>query len=167
MDGLSILDICDLRGITEVGYYHTDRNQRDQPYRWGFQGIALNGNLIYTSGASLSRSVKGLYILRIDDSLTIANNNIEASPTGFNLVTAYPNPFNSTTRITYSIPFASHVSLALYDLTGRKVVTLVDDNIKQGIYTINLNAADLSSGLYFVKLEDSKQIATRKLILIK
>jgi len=82
-------------------------------------------------------------------------------------VSAYPNPFNSTTRITYSLPEAAIVNLTLFDISGREVASIVNGYRKAGVYEANISAENLSSGLYFIKLDDSKQIVTRKLMLIK
>ncbi|NQU06250.1 MAG: T9SS type A sorting domain-containing protein, partial [Calditrichaeota bacterium] len=88
-------------------------------------------------------------------------------PVEFGIVSAYPNPFNSTTRITYSLPEAAIVNLTLFDISGREVASIVNGYRKAGVYEANISAENLSSGLYFIKLDDSKQIVTRKLMLIK
>jgi len=66
-DGLVILDISDPEEIVETGYYHPAQDVGDEPENSGFGGIAVNGDLIYTSGNSWSRSLKGLYILRVNE----------------------------------------------------------------------------------------------------
>jgi len=88
-------------------------------------------------------------------------------PETFTLSNPYPNPFNSTTRIVYNVPQSSHISLMLYDITGRVIATLVNDNLQAGVYTASLNADDLPSGLYFVRLEAGGQLITRKIMLIR
>jgi len=97
----------------------------------------------------------------------VRDNSNPAIPDEFAITDIYPNPFNSITTITYSLPISSIVEIKLFDLTGREVVTIINDNMKQGIHSINLNANDLSSGLYFVRLEGSGFMATRKVILIR
>ncbi|MDP8239232.1 MAG: T9SS type A sorting domain-containing protein [Candidatus Hatepunaea meridiana] len=91
----------------------------------------------------------------------------EIIPVEFGITGIYPNPFNSTTRITFSVSPSLHVSLSLYDLTGRELVTLIDEDLQAGVYNTGLNATNLPSGLYFVRLEASAQVLSRKLILIK
>jgi len=83
------------------------------------------------------------------------------------LLNSYPNPFNLSTLITYSISSPSRVSLQLYELSGREVRTLFNGYKQAGFYSVNLNANDLSSGLYLVRLEGSGQTIVRKLILIR
>jgi hypothetical protein len=80
---------------------------------------------------------------------------------------AYPNPFNPVTQITYYIPERAHVRLAVYDVAGRLVTTLVDDVRKRGEHTVGWQADDLSSGVYFCRLVVGDYSENRKLMLIK
>lgn len=96
--------------------------------------------------------------------VAIQNNQIPAS---FYLDQNFPNPFNPSTIITYSLPVSSDVTLKIYDLLGREITTLVNKFQTPGIHTINFNAASLSSGIYLYKLTAGKFSQTKKLILIK
>ena len=89
------------------------------------------------------------------------------NPSVFSLHPAYPNPFNSTTTIRYSLPNLTHVSLGIYDPLGREVGSLFEGYKRAGFYSMNLNANGLPSGLYFVRLEASGQSLTRKLMLTR
>ncbi len=88
-------------------------------------------------------------------------------PAEFSLKAAYPNPFNSTTLISYSVPVASHISLNLYNLAGREIRTLVEGNQKAGSHFVTLNADKLASGMYFARMEAGGKLFTRKILLIK
>lgn len=80
----------------------------------------------------------------------------------------YPNPFNPSTVISYSIPEASHVSLAVYDLMGKQVAELTNRRMGAGTHEVSFNASELSSGIYFYRLSvDNSASLTRKLTLIK
>ena len=79
----------------------------------------------------------------------------------------YPNPFNPSTKITYSIPEKSNVSLKVFDLLGSEVVELVKDEIEAGTYEITFYASNLPSGIYFYKLQAGSFVETKKLILLK
>jgi hypothetical protein len=83
------------------------------------------------------------------------------------LLKTYPNPFNSSTTITYGLPVAGSVSLLLYDIAGRNIKTLVEGNRQAGFHSVNLNVSDLSSGLYIVRLEVSEKVLTQKIMLIR
>ena len=88
-------------------------------------------------------------------------------PTEYELQANYPNPFNPMTRIDYSLPFDSKVSIQIFDALGREVITLVNDNQKAGYYTIDFNASNLSSGIYFYRMIASDFVAIKKMLLIK
>ncbi len=79
----------------------------------------------------------------------------------------YPNPFNPSTIINYQLPITNFVSLKVYDVLGNKVATLVNDEKPAGNYSVNFNASNLSSGIYFCTLSSGKFIETKKMILIK
>ncbi len=88
-------------------------------------------------------------------------------PSNFTLEQNYPNPFNPTTNIRYSITLTSKVTLKIYDLLGREVQTLVNDEQTPGKYSVSLNAGKLSSGIYFYQLKAGDYSATKKLMLLK
>ena len=89
------------------------------------------------------------------------------TPEEYNLSNAYPNPFNSSTTIDFSVPSESFVSIDIYDITGRNIQTLVSDNYQPGYYSISWNADTYSSGVYFVKMVSGNYIESQKLMLIK
>jgi len=85
----------------------------------------------------------------------------------FKLHQSYPNPFNPTTTIRFSVE-ARHASLLrVYDLTGRLVETLVNDNLQSGEHEIVWNAGSQPSGVYFVRLESGEFVENRKIVLLK
>lgn len=98
---------------------------------------------------------------------SVDENLFNAIPNKFCLLPAYPNPFNSTTTISYNLPFGSRILLGVYDPLGRSVKTLFEGNRQAGVYSESLLARDLTTGLYFVRLEASGQAFTRKVILIR
>ena len=85
----------------------------------------------------------------------------------FELQNCYPNPFNPATTMRYSISKTSSVKLTVYDLSGREVATLVNEEKPAGTYTIPWNAAHLSSGVYFSRLTADKFSQVKKMMLIK
>lgn len=90
-------------------------------------------------------------------------------PTGFELKQNYPNPFNPTTNIAYTVPKAGDVALKVYNALGQEVATLVNGRSQAGTFEVTFNASNLSSGLYFYRLQaDNGSVSiTRKLMLIK
>ncbi|HPS64027.1 MAG TPA: S8/S53 family peptidase [Ignavibacteria bacterium] len=88
-------------------------------------------------------------------------------PTVYNLFNNYPNPFNPSTKIKFALPSKDFVSLKVYDITGKLVSTLVNSAMEAGNYNVEFNAANLSSGIYFYKLETAGYSNVKKMILIK
>jgi len=92
-------------------------------------------------------------------------------PKAFTLYQNYPNPFNPTTVIKFSIPagdaYMRPVQLRIYDILGREVANLVNQNLNPGSYEINFNAANLTSGVYFYKLTAGNIVEVKKMMLIK
>jgi hypothetical protein len=89
------------------------------------------------------------------------------APKQFALEQNYPNPFNPTTTISYQLPVASQVSLKVYDVLGREVMTLVNGKQEAGVYNLSLNGATLSSGIYFYRLQSGNFVQTKKMMLVK
>ena len=85
----------------------------------------------------------------------------------FSLSQNYPNPFNPVTTINYSIPKQSYVKIIVYDILGKEVVTLVNEEKLAGNYKTNFDGSNLTSGVYFYRLEAGEFSKTRKLILLK
>jgi len=88
-------------------------------------------------------------------------------PLEYALEQNYPNPFNPSTKISYSIPEDGFVKLAVYNLLGEEVATVVNSFQKADKYEVNFNASGLSSGIYVYKIESSNFSASRKLVLMK
>jgi hypothetical protein len=80
---------------------------------------------------------------------------------------SYPNPFNPSTTISFSIPTSEFVTLKVFDALGSEVATLVNEEKPNGIYKVDFNGSSLSSGIYFYTLQAGKFSETKKLILMK
>ena len=87
--------------------------------------------------------------------------------TGFSLEQNYPNPFNPTTTISFSLPSKSFVSLKVFDITGREVATIASEEMSSGTYSRQWNAANVSSGIYFCRMQAGSYTQTKKLVLLK
>ena len=88
-------------------------------------------------------------------------------PTEFSLNQNYPNPFNPSTKITYQIPKVSFITLKIYDVLGKEITTLVNEEKPIGSYEIEFNAKNLPSGIYFYKIQAGSFVETKKMVLMK
>ncbi len=79
----------------------------------------------------------------------------------------FPNPFNAVTRIQFNIPEPTDTKLTVYDLLGREVVVLVDEYLEPRTYTVGFDGSELSSGVYFYRLETDRFVKTRKMVLLR
>lgn len=92
---------------------------------------------------------------------------LEDLPNQFRLLQNYPNPFNSTTTIKYQLLSHTKVSLKIFDVLGREIVTLVDREQDPGNFKVIFNATDLSSGIYFYRLQTNTFTQINKMLLLK
>jgi len=100
------------------------------------------------------------------------NNSIEVgTPSNFNLSQNYPNPFNPLTKINYELPKDSKVSISVFDVLGREVMSLINQDQKAGYYTISADGKNLASGTYFYRLiaksDNNDYVITKKMSVIK
>jgi len=126
-------------------YQFRDRVEFSGIYFYRLKQIDYNGDLNYSNVIEVSVS----------------------KPFSFELFQNFPNPFNSSTTIMYLIAQDDFVSLKVYDILGKEVKTLVEENKKAGYYSINFSANYLSSGIYFYKLTSGEYSLRKKFILIK
>ncbi len=88
-------------------------------------------------------------------------------PSDYQLEQNYPNPFNPSTKIRYSIPEHSSVTLKVFNLLGEEIETLVNTEQSAGVYEATFDASNLSSGIYFYTLQTDNFSSSKKMILIK
>jgi len=127
-------------------YEFTEKNLNSGKYNYRLKQIDFNGNFEYFE---LSEVV------------------IIGIPIKYNLSQNYPNPFNPVTNLEFGIPELEFVTLKIYDVLGRELVTLVNEIKEPGYYNIKFNASDLSSGVYFYRMTAGDFAAVKKLVVLK
>ncbi|HRE41668.1 MAG TPA: choice-of-anchor J domain-containing protein [Ignavibacteria bacterium] len=135
-------------------YNYNDRNLNTGRYNYRLKQIDYNGNFEY-------------YDLSSEVTVGV--------PDKYDLSQNYPNPFNPVTKINYDLPFDSRVMMKVYDITGREVFTLVNEQKPAGYYTVQFDAGlsgSLASGVYFYKLianglNGQEFVLTKKIMLVK
>jgi hypothetical protein len=88
-------------------------------------------------------------------------------PENFSISQNYPNPFNPETKIRYSVPQSSNVILKVFDVLGSEIETLVNEEKGVGTYEVNWSAENLTSGIYFYRLQAGDFVETKKMVLMK
>lgn len=124
-----------------------------------FSMYVLNENKIWVGGGSST-------IITNSSPIGIHSASMEI-PLNFSLSQNYPNPYNPQTKIKFAVPKASFTKLNVYDILGREVVTLVNEELKPGTYEADWDGSDYSSGVYLYKIISGDYTETRKMILMK
>ncbi|MCL4279712.1 MAG: T9SS type A sorting domain-containing protein, partial [Ignavibacteriaceae bacterium] len=131
-------------------YSFTDQNLRSDHYTYRLKQIDFDGTFTYSNEVAVD----------------------VVAPVSFSLDQNYPNPFNPSTKITFSLAVDSKVSLKVFDVLGQQVISLIDQDLSQGVHTYDFNAAGINSGVYFYKIEatgvnGSEYTDVKKMILLK
>jgi hypothetical protein len=105
-------------------------------------------------------------IIQIGGSSPLAYDSVDI-PTHFSVSAAYPNPFNPIANLDYAIPNSDNVKISIFNINGQLVETLLDEFKTAGYHTVRWNAYNISSGIYFVKVESGQNVSTQKLMLMK
>ncbi|HSL88618.1 MAG TPA: T9SS type A sorting domain-containing protein, partial [Ignavibacteriaceae bacterium] len=104
------------------------------------------------------------------DSLVLFTTPVYGEPPpvySYSLLQNYPNPFNPVTKINYSIAHTGKAILKIYDVLGREIRTIVNEEKPAGNHTVEFNAADLASGVYIYRLQSGDYINSKKMLLLK
>ncbi len=153
-------------------------------WNWTFQGAAnptstqqnptnivyitpgiFEARLIATNSNGTDTLLKQCYI-EVIPWMGIHQTNNEI-PEEFSLSQNYPNPFNPATSIKFDIPEKNYVRLVVYDISGKEIEALIDEELSAGKYDVNWNAANYSSGVYFYRIEAGSFTDVKKMLLIK
>jgi hypothetical protein len=127
-------------------YSFTDKNLNAGTYSYRLKQIDRDGQFTYSQEVEI----------------IIGN-----APSIFELKQNFPNPFNPASVISYQLPFTGHVSLIVYDAIGNEVVILVNEVKEAGYHSATFNASNLSTGVYFVRLQSDDAMQMKKMMLLK
>jgi hypothetical protein len=145
----------------------------------GNRKLAKNFGLVYQEGRAMYSTtfwfLRGCVINSVlfgDTTFPVGINQISAqTPETFSLFQNYPNPFNPSTKIKFTIPPSRGargvITLNIYDVLGREVATLVNEQLSPGTYEVEWDGTNYSSGIYYYCLVTSKFVETKKMVLIK
>ncbi len=119
------------------------------------------------TGTVMPASLNWLIYRKISQPTVSVNQISTEVPSKYSLSQNYPNPFNPTTNIKFAISKTGFVSLKIYDISGREVSSLVNENLTVGTYSYSFDASKLSSGIYFYTMRSNDFQETKKMMLIK
>jgi len=125
--------------------------------------VEYSETLIFTNNMIVGNGFNPLLLDRLDLDENQKNN----YPTKYNLITPYPNPFNPTTTISFSIPEFRLTTITAYDLAGKKLETLTNEVLSIGDYSINWDASSYPSGVYLIRMDSGDFTQTQKVVLVK
>lgn len=161
--GIRVLNITDPQNPVEIAWYDTYPSNNSSNFA-GCWGIYM-----FPSGKIIASDMQtGLYVVKVTN-LTSTGSNGTNIPEKYSLSQNYPNPFNPTTKINFSLPKNSNVSLKIYNMIGKEVATAINDRRDAGNYEFTMDAATygLSSGTYFYTLTTDGFTETKKMMLVK
>jgi len=124
-------------------------------------------DILFTNAQMLTFGWSSEDTVQFTGTVTSAENSSQDIPAVIDIQGNYPNPFNPSTTISFSIPEQSHITLSVYYITGQKVATLVDKQMNAGSHSVIFDGSDLGSGLYLYQLESGGFEKMGKMLLIK
>ena len=124
----------------------------------------LDENVVYLSGGDVTS--QGL-VLKTSNAALPVELDLQKPPTEFALEQNFPNPFNPTTKIVYSVPQTAYVSIKVYDLLGNEIETLIGVEKSPGLYEIIWDAENIPSGVYLYSLQAGDSKISKKMILLR
>jgi hypothetical protein len=154
-----------------------DKNNLDDyeniSYQLDCSGIS-EGNYFFRLVTFVDGNAEYGLVNAVNDAVTVAkrsHNEVlftgEKIPVSYDLSQNYPNPFNPVTTINYQLPQTGFVTLKTYDILGKEVATLVNEQKNQGRYSVDFNASHLASGVYIYQLRVNDYVSSKKMILLK
>ncbi|MBC8310766.1 MAG: T9SS type A sorting domain-containing protein [Candidatus Marinimicrobia bacterium] len=152
----------EIHDIDENGNYATigiESPDQNFGYQYQFRNISYGTQLVENEMAILFTTNSDETFLSIDESIL---------PSQLTLLQNFPNPFNPTTTISFSLEKSEAINLSIFDLNGKNVYSVINNQFySAGQHSVNIDANDLPSGLYFYQLQSGKNIFTKKMLLLK
>ncbi|NNJ52873.1 MAG: T9SS type A sorting domain-containing protein, partial [Ignavibacteriaceae bacterium] len=165
------VSFTDINSGTAVGYFGTILRTTEGGDNWVSQtsgttnpliGVSFtdvnNGTAVGGIGTILKTTTGGATYIQETDNRDI--------PANYYLSNNYPNPFNPSTKIKYSIPQSSNVVIKVFDVLGNEIETLVNEEKPAGTYELTWYAEGLPSGVYFYRIQAGSFVETKKMVLI-
>ncbi len=130
-------------------------------------GISAHNNIVRPIWTRVDNGIHSLWTALVDMPVNVESEDQKALPTNFEIVFAYPNPFNPSTKIQYSIPKEGNVCVKVFDLLGKEIAILENNFKNAGIHQVNWEPKEITSGTYFVNIQFENRVKTEKIIISK
>ena len=130
-------------------------------------GISFEFHMYPPQDSAIAEGTILLDKLMLGGQTAIQDNGNQVNPGSFQLEQNYPNPFNPSTQINFTIASQSKVKLNVFDILGREIATLVNEEMMPGAHRAVFDASDLPSGTYFYRLQAGNLIQTKKMLLLR
>ncbi|MCX6150854.1 MAG: M20/M25/M40 family metallo-hydrolase [Ignavibacteriales bacterium] len=132
-----------------------------------YKVITLSFPLYYMKQEQAKEFVQNILLNKFNEATPVEKNEVKGIPDQFELMQNYPNPFNPTTKIQFSIPAQSFVTLKVFNILGRELTTLVNEEKNTGSYEVEFDGSKLTSGVYFYQIKAGNYSRMKKMILMK
>lgn len=162
--GIRLLDISDPTNPTEVAWYDSRPSTNTNTFT-GCWGVYM-----FPSGKIIASDMNtGLYVLKPTITMLNAGNVSNTIPENFRLEQNFPNPFNPSTIIKFSLPKNTNVSLKVFNMSGKEVAQIINDRRDAGNYEVRFDASEysLTSGIYFYELKTNDSKIVKKMAFVK
>jgi hypothetical protein len=157
----------DLRSITNVGQFALPAGQTKEVMVAYIVGRGTDPLNSIDVTKSYSDEIQLFFEDNFGYPIILSAENQDLKLNNFSLEQNYPNPFNPTTKIKYSLPQSSNMSIKVYNVLGKEVATLVNEEKPTGNYEVEFDATALPSGIYFYRFQTSSYHDTKKMIILK
>jgi hypothetical protein len=164
----------DRRFLLTTGNDSNTIHQGDTVRIYAMQLVAQGRNHINSVTELKKKAIRGERIFNACFAQYLTNTPVIGNPlpVKYHLFQNYPNPFNPVTTIKFEIPefssgFEANTKLSVFDISGREVVTFINEKLQPGVYEYTFNGARLSSGVYFYKIQSGGFVETKKMVLMK
>jgi len=162
---ISIGDYLVLSTVFTGNYYSSNEGQSWLPLNGGLSSKTIS---LYSMDSLLFAGTQGNGVYNLNFKTVNIKSSSDFILNGFELYQNYPNPFNSSTKISFYLPSETKINLKVFDMLGREVLSLIDNEYKRsGTHSIFFNGSNLSSGLYLYSLDINKHKITNRMVLIK
>lgn len=157
---------------TSTGLYSTS-NLNGLNTVWSQEGSSVIGNVVCSmiqtrdSDGLVAVATHGAGIYTATQVAVGIESETSSIPSSYSIFQNYPNPFNPSTKIKFTLPSPENVKISIYDITGRKVKDLLNQNLTAGTHTVDFDATDLASGTYIYRINAGSFVQSKKMVLLK